>query len=446
MKSSVLINKQVIGELYEDNGTLSFFYAEEWLSDPDRFPLSPALPLDGTYEDTTVKNFFENLLPEGRGLDEFASSNKTSKTNVFALLRQIGKEMTGALFLIDKRMVELDVKEDLTEITLDDLSKKIQARPYESFFEWKGKFRLSIAGYQDKVALQIQDNKLYLVNGMQASTHILKPEPMNRRLEGLTSNEYFCMQLASNMKLFPVAKSELMYCPEPVYCVERFDRIQNADKDIGRIYTLDACQAMGLAVQYKMERNFGDGADVANIREGVSLPKLFTLTEFSPSPATEKQNILRWAIYQVLIGNMDAHGKNISFFFNEQGLRMAPAYDMVCTLLYDLEDTLAMAIGDAFDHNITAYDWALMASQCSLNPRLVKKEIITVSKSILQHLKATKEAVSQKVVPEVIEDISRILYTRCEHAIEQTGELINAFDALAEDEHGYSSDSSTRSL
>jgi serine/threonine-protein kinase HipA len=56
--------------------------------------------------------------------------------------------------------------------------------------------RLSIAGYQDELAVYEEDGRMYLVEGKLASTHILKPEPADNRLPMLVANEHFSMSLA----------------------------------------------------------------------------------------------------------------------------------------------------------------------------------------------------------------------------------------------------------
>jgi serine/threonine-protein kinase HipA len=45
--------------------------------------------------------------------------------------------------------------------------------------------------------------------------------------------------------------------------------------------------------------------------------------------------LLRWALFQYLIGNADAHGKNMSFFCNPAGLALAPCYDLVSVVQYE---------------------------------------------------------------------------------------------------------------
>jgi serine/threonine-protein kinase HipA len=148
---------------------------------------------------------------------------------------------------------------------------------------------------------------------------------------------------------------------------------------VQRLHCIDGCQALGMGVSMKYERPYGDGRDVQHLRDGASLPKLFALMDHASSkPAADRLALLRWAIFQVLTGNTDAHGKNLSFFMDAGGLSLAPAYDLVCCLLYagdSISDTLAMAIGDNFNPTaLTAYDWALMAQECRLNPKLVSRE------------------------------------------------------------------------
>ena len=290
-------------------------------------------------------------LPEGEALDHAAQAAGTSPANLVGLLVAMGKETAGALrvTLADDgaaSLVAAESADSLREITPRQLSQRIRERENQPFSVWDGKVRLSIAGYQDKIAVYEREGKWYLVEGSRlASTVIVKPVPMRKQLASLPANEHMCMQLARRVGL-KAAETRLIHVPEPVLMVRRFDRIEH-DDGVKRLHIVDGCQALGLAVSMKYERAYGDAKDVAHIREGVSLPKLFGLLEQSPVPAVDKRALLRWAIFQVLIGNTDAHGKNVSFYCDEQGLRLAPAYDMVCMEALDagFPDTYAMAVG-----------------------------------------------------------------------------------------------------
>ena len=82
--------------------------------------------------------------------------------------------------------------------------------------------------------------------------------------------------------------------------------------------------------------------------------------------------------YVALIGNTDAHGKNVSFHCGPEGLRLTPTYDLVCMPALDyaqLKETFALAIGDAFtDAELTPFEWASFAFACGLPQRLVAQE------------------------------------------------------------------------
>jgi len=158
---------------------------------------------------------------------------------------------------------------------------------------------------------------------------------------------------------------------------------------------------LGLPVGMKYERPFGNGEHVRHIRDGASLPRLFaSLHRHAWVAATERMALLRWVIFQVLIGNVDAHAKNLSFFQSVRGLAVAPAYDLVCGLVYaqqGFEDTFAMAIGDGFaPHALTPYDWARFAIDCGIAPGVVCREINRLARECLEHLSSVAQVVHEE--------------------------------------------------
>lgn len=341
--------------------------------------------------------FFENLLPEGRALDDAAATCKVSKSNSIGLLRTLGRETTGAIELRTPDFSEA-LESTRRPVSREDLSERIRDRPGVRFTVWDGRVRLSIAGFQDKLAVFEDDGKWYLVDGSKlASTHLLKPEPVERPLAGLTTNERFCMRLADAVGL-KVAPTRLEHVPEPVLVVERFDRRRD-DERVTRLHCIDGCQALGLPAAWKVERVYGDGRDVRANRIGANLPALFAvIDQHAAFPAAERLALLRWVVFQALIGNIDAHAKNLSFFVGPEGLRLAPAYDLTCGLLYgDHSKQLAMAVGDEFDPQaLRALDWALFASQCALSPRFVARELKTLARACLDRLGAVHSAVREE--------------------------------------------------
>jgi serine/threonine-protein kinase HipA len=68
---------------------------------------------------------------------------------------------------------------------------------------------------------------------------------------------------------------------------------------------------------------------------GPSLQQCFALLQGkSIRPAADRMALLRWTIFNFLIGNADAHAKNLAMIFTDRGPRLAPFYDLICTQVY----------------------------------------------------------------------------------------------------------------
>ncbi len=129
---------------------------------------------------------------------------------------------------------------------------------------------------------------------------------------------------------------------------------------------------LDLPPTYKYERPYGKSGEGAKIRTGASLPALFEACKLCRIPALAMRDLLNWVLFQLLIGNSDAHGKNISFYISRNGIDVAPAYDLVNVEIYgdQYDQDLAMAIGDTFEFNaIHAYQLADMCEECGLPQR-----------------------------------------------------------------------------
>jgi serine/threonine-protein kinase HipA len=352
--------------------------------------LDPVAGQSAETHSAIVRQFFENLLPEGQALDDAAATYKVSRANLVGLMIAMGKETTGALSIQLQRESPPDslpgTAVTLTErrvLSKEELSGRIRARPAMPFSVWDGKVRLSIAGFQDKIAVYKSDDEWFFVDGPEiASTVILKPEPVTPDLAGLTTNEFLCMRLAFHSRL-PVANVRLVHIPEPILEIDRFDRLIT-DHTVKRLHVIDGCQALGMSVAMKYERPYGSGKDVQNIRDGASLQDLFLFLDKTNRPAAQRLQLLRWVLFQVLTGNADAHAKNISFYCSAAGTWLTPTYDLVCTRIYPkLDDQFAMAIGDAFTENeLTACEWAYFAHNCKLPARLVAEEMRAMLKRV----------------------------------------------------------------
>ena len=393
------VGRQVATLGYEPlNDRWSLEYDHDWVDTSEAFPLSPALPLvpplEG-YAAGAVKRFVENLLPEGRALDITATTYHVSKSNIFALINALGTETTGAFrFWRSGEEPPSIAATPPREVTREELNQRLSEREAIPLAVWDGKVRMSIAGVQDKLMVYLdrpldEGGRMFLVEPPLASTHILKPEPGRAVTPHLVVNEHFCMSLAKRMGL-PVADVGIYRTPRPVLVVSRFDRLvlnEGMGPVVRRLHIIDACQASDLPATYKYERNFGSGEHVRNIREGVSFEVLFDRVEQTVNKAAARLTMLRWALFQFLIGNSDAHGKNFSFFVRRQGLEPAPWYDLVSVVQYPgIDHQLAMAYGDAFSlEEVGAFQLSDFAKRCKVDKRLLKREATRLAKLAVDH-------------------------------------------------------------
>ncbi len=360
--------------------TYKFEYTKEWVQ--NGFAVSPHLQLNETLKSGIIRRFLENLIPEGKGLEDITQFAHISKNNTFAIIKAIGYDTSGALMFGEHTN---QYEEIFRSIPDDELSSRITNIEENSIVIWDKKERLSLAGVQEKLPIIIKDGQIGLGDGLLSSTHIMKFQ--TKKHTNIVVNELFCMKLAKKINL-SVAEVELYRFKEhPVLMVKRFDRVYQENM-VERLHVIDACQMLDLSSTHKYERNFGSGRDVKDIREGASFSKLFASADICEVPAKAKLEMLNWSIFNLIIGNSDAHGKNFSFFVDKSGIRPTPFYDMLCIIAHEnVEHDLAMAYGDEFNPNeVNAYQMREFAEDIGVNYKLVAQTMSKVSKSIIKAL------------------------------------------------------------
>ena len=319
---AAFINDQKLGELREVNGLWAFQYNQDWLNSPQRFALSPKLPLDaGPLVDGAslrpVQWYFDNLLPEGARRTLLAGDAKLDRADAFGLLAHYGAESAGSLTLLPPEAAA-QAPGALRPLTDTDLSARIQQLPKVPLTHAAAK-RMSLAGAQHKLAVVLRDGKLFEPSGALPSTHILKPDHTGGDYPHSVINEWFVMRLARRLGL-AVPEVHRRYVPQPVYLVDRFDRWLDG-LEWKRLHAIDACQLLGLAGTYKYV-------------EG-SMENLAAIANACRSPAVARTRLFSWLVFNVLTGNGDAHLKNLSFLVSREGVQLASHYDLLSTTCYD---------------------------------------------------------------------------------------------------------------
>ncbi len=381
---AVYIDQKRLGSITLDghNDKYGLLYDPEWL-EKSGYAISPHLK-PGVCKSESVKRFLANLLPEGKWLAELSVYRQISRSNIFGLIAAIGVETTGALAFRQNGGKDGEIPTSFRSVSSEELQDRLARRQQLSIAIWDGTPRLSVAGVQDKLPILIRpDGEMGFGEGDLASTHILKfgTKPDMH----LVLNEYICMELARMVKL-PVAPVSLARYGEPVLIVERFDRRWSGER-VERLHLIDGCQMLDLPPTYKYERPFGKSGEGAKIRTGASLPALFAACNLCRIPALAIRDLLNWTLFQLLIGNSDAHGKNISFYVGRNGIDVAPAYDLVNVEIYGdrYDRDLAMAIGSTFEFNaIHAYQLADMCNECGLPQRQVATALQALCNSMVK--------------------------------------------------------------
>jgi len=321
----VYLNAERVGILeQDDSGLMQFSYDQAWLEKPGAMPLSRSLPLQSeVFSGKKARSFFAGILPEERPREKIAEILGISDTNDFAMLERIGGECAGAVSLLPEGVAPTDPKNaGHRELTDPELQLLIAELPDRPLMVGKDGLRLSLAGAQDKMPVIVHNKSICLPLGGTPSTHILKPEP--DRFPGLAANEMFCMTLARTVGLKTPNTEYRLIGKKSCILVQRYDRVTDENGSTTRLHQEDFCQALGFPPERKYQAEGGPA-----LSDCISL-----LRDWSTVPVLDIPSFINCLIFNVLIGNADAHGKNYSFLYSGGERRLAPYYDLVSTLAW----------------------------------------------------------------------------------------------------------------
>jgi serine/threonine-protein kinase HipA len=376
----VYLNGKQVGTLDEDDsGLLEFRYASEWTGRADAMPLSRSLPLQSEpFRGKHARSFFAGILPDEGPRQQIAAILGISERNDFAMLERIGGECAGAVSLLPEdapppNMSETRVRE-LSEKDLEDIVAELPRRP---LMAGRDGLRLSLAGSQSKLPVLIRDATIALPLGNTPSTHIIKPEP--GRFPGLVTTEILCMKLAQTVGLNVPPVTLRQVGNTPCIVVQRYDRTIGADGSVTRVHQEDFCQAMGFPPGRKYQQEGGP-----LLRDCIGL-----LREWSTVAALDIRDFLDGLIFNVLIGNADAHGKNYSLLYRGTERRLAPFYDLVCTLAWpELSKIPAMKIGKSDSiETITPVHWQKMTEESRVGWPMLRERIVDLCAKAIEGLR-----------------------------------------------------------
>jgi serine/threonine-protein kinase HipA len=301
-----------------DDATV-FAFDPAYVEDPER----PTLGLAFLNDDGSVNAdafhkvqrlappYFSNLLPEGSLRKIIARRLGVSEERDFPLLTELGGDLPGAVMLGSTEPVAPPPGEALT---------------------------FSLPGVQLKMSALLGENDgLTIPARGEGGDWIVKMSA--GRYPGLVENEFSMLRFAAAVgitvpKIRLVETSQIAGLPaefashSPAFAIARFDRTP----DGGRVHTEDFNQVFGQFPHDKYEhKTYGDVAR----------------TVYRFAGQEDAYDLVRRILFAIAIGNSDAHLKNWSLIYpNGRDPRLAPAYDYLSTLTYDVDHKIGLSFGE----------------------------------------------------------------------------------------------------
>ncbi len=258
--------------------------------------------------------FFSNLLPEGVLRDYIVKRLKIHHDHEFELLVALGASLPGAV-----RALPAD---DLPQAAADEAPIKF-----------------SLGGSQLKFSMIERGGRFSLADG-DDEWIVKPPHPTHANVP---ANECTMMRMAAAagvqvpevklVKLEDVDLGSLAGLPTPqsetrAYAVKRYDRTA-----AGRVHVEDFAQVFNVHADQEYKATNYD-----------TIGRL--IFDLFPDRFDQIAEFVRRLVVNILIGNGDAHLKNWSVIYRDKVTpRLAPAYDLVSTIQYVPNDSLALNLG-----------------------------------------------------------------------------------------------------
>lgn len=341
---------KIIGNDYND---ARFSYTVDYLQMEGSRPISLSLPLQTeAFGVHATRNFFEGLLPEGFIRKCVAKEVHVDTNDYLNILAVLGNECLGAIRIVDN---EAAIPVTSYKLLQDAEIKALAQEGATESVQLITKSHLSLTGASGKVGLyyEPESKKWFFPEGNAPSTHIVKQSHI--RLKKIVANEQLCMLTAKNLGI-EIPESFIVNVgsdnkEDILFATRRYDRKFDEDSAVlnglrvpYRLHQEDFAQALGIAASDKYEKS---GA--AYLKRSMNL-----LRSFSSDPITDQLKLWDICIFDYLAGNTDNHIKNLSLLYskNLKSIRLAPAYDIVSTMVYDSStEDMAMSIGGIYNIN-----------------------------------------------------------------------------------------------
>lgn len=339
------LQNRLVGRFFKGSDDVTRFeYAPEASA-----PISLSLPLDGSWQTDAPGMFLDGLLPDNDSERE-AMRRWFGAASADPLDLLVATDVTGGLCFTS--IPELgEITSQAREFARE---KDIAIKAYRlgrGWTTWQSddrRSRFALAGSQGKFALERFDGRWIWPNAKHPSTHIVKSP--HERFCDVPLVEDATMHLAAACGLDVARSFVRSFGEDQAYVVERFDREVCADGQVRRIHVEDFTQALGVSRHAKYSVTAADA---------------FALLKRLPNGRSLVREWAKQFVFNTLVGNCDAHGKNYSLFLRPDGsVELCPLYDALCTRVWqETSDLLAMSINSKKRASeLSLSDWAAEAA------------------------------------------------------------------------------------
>ncbi|MBI3053365.1 MAG: HipA domain-containing protein [Betaproteobacteria bacterium] len=269
--------------------------------------------------------FFSNLLPEGVLREYMVKRLKIHHDREFDLLMALGASLPGAI-----RALPAD---ELPQAAINYRPGTTHASPDET------PLKFSLGGSQLKFSMIERGGRFTLADG--TDEWIIKPPHPTH--PNVPANEYTMMLLAAaagiqtpEVRLVKLDDIDLrgltgLSIPQwetSAYAIKRYDRTAE-----GRVHAEDFAQVFNIHADQEYKATNYD-----------TIGRL--IFDLFPNRFEQLAEFIRRLVVNILIGNGDAHLKNWSVIYKDKVTpQLSPAYDLVSTIHYVQNDSLALNLG-----------------------------------------------------------------------------------------------------
>jgi serine/threonine-protein kinase HipA len=294
-----------------------------------------------------ASSFFGGYALEGRQRERLTERRGISNpTDLYAMLREFGSSIAGAVTIGDPEATRR-TQPRYESISDGEIIQRLRRAASDGDLGSDDQSRSMLAGYQPKLLLAQLDGLWYLPRGRAHSTHILKPR-LAARSDGL-AREHYGHALAVELGLAHY-RTELVGNGARQYLViERYDRAVNGET-VTLIHQEDAAQALGL--DWVDDHAKFQNPDAPRDSRRPSAYRIAELLGSLQGEGRPVADFLRRLTFTVLLGDNDAHAKNLAILHLPGRSVLADVYDAVPNLFQEgrIDYHLALAIDGSFDH------------------------------------------------------------------------------------------------